>query len=1326
MALNKLNSLSSLNTLNTLGGGSGGAQDLTVDELLSIANASGGALSQRAMELAHPERSILSTVGKGFKNLFKGFIDTISLPGEIVAGIISPNYTIGEAIDQNKRVSDAIFGDKSVFGGDEPTTLQKIGNFIVRLPVDILTDPLTYLTFGGQAGILGLKSLAKIDLGLGSIEKLGLAAKAAKQGGQASAYLTKPGSELVGYLRNFQRKLVKQAEGDIPLEKFNKSLSKTLAQQREEILGKGILKEAEIDLAENELKQLLKLTTESSLDIDWAKRAVSNLLEKAPALLQTILDKGGIKFLGKTILSGQRIGSVARMIPLMSKLDDVTLPLRQSLHAKFDPALTPIEGGGYMRLPDEAIQFETQMRNLEQRMSVDTIDEFKNIQKELNLSVPEWNSVYDALHNSKPIADPRLYKAYLLGKGINDKNAKIIEGISGSFGDLSNHIGTMFVRNNTQHFSSGKYAKELGHAQTATIARYVKQNSENFRAQLPKIKNIVGIPEETAVARGVGEAVGDLDPLAQEARKYKTAEEFVNKYVGDWRRNPEIQKLVMGEPKVVKISSLDPTETAKTKELFNYGRGDTKITKGRNIETPILISEKGTVFDGHTRIKQAIANGDKTIKAYITPGDGLYDKTKSQLTDFYNKAVGGATKEAPQLTPFQKAISEAKSVQEAGWVVGKEVAKISDQMIANGKTMDEVLGDKRVKELFKMREEIGGLTQDAERTGTMEDAFLQAKEEDGIWTITDDSGATYKRAQAHAKELRLAGYDNVDINLMTIMAQQTLKNQRQMIGQHFMEGLVTMFAKQADEAPESWRKINHASLDAVAERIRMPLQTKDGIDFVFNPAVAKHFEDMVSTLGKDAESSKFWKSFDDLQRYWKTSVTSIFPMFHGRNAISGVLQNYLDLGFQTFNPKTNVMAMDIAWKDMQANTLARKMKGAGKEAADALTEYNTLMEKVIFTDKTGFIWRFEELRDVIKNNGVALNKNIIGAMDVTMDRDKMLSSVFGVGKTKPGKVKESLSPFNLETNLATKLGRNVAYTIENQLRLTNFIANLNGTGDVMHAAGRSKLFQFDYGNLTKFEKDVMRRLIPFYTFTRKNLELQARILMSNPGRISHELTTIRGVGDILGGEQLTDEEKKLLPTWMANTIAFKRKGKDGKDEIISGFGTPIEQPFQVLQPTSLLGSVSPLFRYPVEAMTGYQFFRGKPTSEVTNAQNFDQATDAIKAFIGYGKYEGIAKDGTKYSISYSLRPGNMHLINNLPFIGRVTNVLGQMTNASVSEQLKLLQGITGVNVRAYNFDQLQLSQEEKLEASIEKIMKDAGVGGVFKRFYLKKNTQQVQ
>lgn len=1157
--------------------GTSANDDLTASELVAIAQASGGAVGQVAMELAHPERSMLSTVGLGFKNAFKGFVDLISIPSEIVAGAISPNFTIKEAIEQHKRVSDALFGDTNIFGGDTPTTMQKIGNFAVRLPFDILGDPLTYVTFGAGAGVFGLRSLPKIDLGLGTIEKLGLTGKAAKQGGQVSRAVTEEGQQVLGYLKNAQR----QAMGKTGFETFEANLS--LMKQRGKLLESGVIKEAELDFTEKQLKDFLKVTTESPLNIDWSKKAVSRLLEHNPALVDTMLDKGGMKFFGKTLLSAQRIGSVIDVIPGMTALDDLTLPLRQSIMSKFDPALKPMGKGAYQRLPDEIVQFKTQLRNMGEKMSVDSLKQFQDIQKTLNLSKAEWDIVYDAVQVSKMPADSaRLSQAYLAMKGINEGNKDLIERTMGTFSNLENHIGNVLVPEDTRGFArNSAYSKELGSTKTAGYARYIMDDATKVRGMIDS--------------------------------------------------TPAIKKMFEEIP-----------ETGELKAL----------------------------------------------------------------------------------TPLAEKIRGSKSVQEAGFKIGQEMDEMVNKLVKSGMTTEQALASAEVKDLFNMRTSLSKAAQNAERTGTLDDFGLVAQQVDDDFIITDELGNTYKRVQAHAKELASMGYNQFDTNLMTIMAHQTLKNQKQLIGQYYMEGLVRMFSKSADEAPEGWVGIKSDALSSVADRIGMPLTTADGREFVFNPVVAKDFETMLESIGKDEITSKFWDSFDKIQRYWKASVTSIFLMFHGRNAISNAFQNYADLGWQVFNPKTNIMAANLIWNDRAASKLARRMLGTGEDAVKATAEHNTMMAKEIFTDKTGYTWTMGELRNVLKENDIAFNPNIVGMMDVGVNKDKMLTDVFGVGKTKAQKVKDAINPFNVETNLATKAGRNLGRTIEEQARLVNFISNLNNTGDVLHAAARTKLFLFDYQHLTKFEKNTMRRLIPFYTWTRKNLELQARILTSTPGRISNELTAIRGVGEILGGEPLTDEEKKLLPSWMANTIAFKRKGKNGNNEIISGFGTPIESPFQALQPNALLGSISPLFRYPAEALTGYQFFQGKATSTVIDAQNFDNAPEAIKDFIGWGKYTGTTKDGKKFTKSYSLRPGNMHLVNNLPFAGRIGNVLGQMSNASTSEQAKMLQLITGINVRSYNFEQLGQQQENLLRQQIEQKLSDAGILGKFQKFYKRKNTTQ--
>ena len=1168
MALNKLNSLNTLNGLNSLEGlgGQDDNGDLTPEELLSIAKANGGAVSQVAEELVHPERSILSTVGNGFKKAFKGFVDTVSLPGEIVAGMISPDFTVGEAIDTHKRVSDAIFGDKSLFGGDEPTTLQKVGNFVVRLPIDILTDPLTYLTFGASAGIAGLKSLPKVTLGTEAIAAAGLTKQAAKKGGVISRALTEEGADLLKYAKNIER----QQLGTMSAENLA-SLAKEGELLKSGLLGKGV-SQGTIDFTETELKNLLKETVEAPLRPDFAKMTVTKLLEHNPALVETMMDKGGVKFFGKTILSGQRIDSVARMIPGMTLLDNVTQPIRNSVNSLFDPAVVKV-GSDFVRLPEEYVGFKQQLKDIGESLHVDAFRNMGNVQKELNLNSDEWRLVMDAMSIRKVPADARLAKAYTTMLDLDEANLEMLKKAGVPIHNLENHTGLVFVGEDTRKFvKNSQFSKDVGAAQEAAHAKFIEQKGLTIEDKVP------------------------------EAFKYADA-------------NPE-----------------------------------------------------------------------------------------SELA----KALGKIDGEVVQ------------SPQEVGFAIGRETKIKLDELVKKGMSLEDALKTPEITKLQEMRDAVDKLSPNQELVGKAEKLGL-TKDETGFFV--NESGAIFKRVAASATELERAGFTGFDTNLLTAYTTRTLQNQRQAIGQHFMEGLIRNFAKKIDEAPATWTPIDNAGLFKKGVDIGVPLVSKEGAEYVFHPAIAKSYQQMLEGITKDEIGEGFWNGFDKLQRYWKASVTSIFPMFHGRNAISNVFLNFMDLGVDTFNPATHAMSMDFIYKDRSANNLARKMIGTGDEAVKASQEFSELMTKNVFTDKTGYTWTYGEIRKAIKDNNIAFTPNVTGSLDVG-DKES-LGKFFGLDQTSTQRNIQKLNPFNAEQNFLIAGGREVGRVIEEQARLVNFISNLKKTGDVSHSAQRAKQFLFDYGNLTSFEKNVLRRLIPFYSFTKFNLQLQAKTLMSSPGRIGAEIKAINSLAEVFGGEQLTDKEKNLLPPWMANSIALKRKGKNGEDEIISGFGTPIEQPFQAFQPTALLGSISPLIRYPVEAMTGYQFFRGKPTSEVIDAKNYKEAPQAIKDFIGYSEYKGTTKEGKTFSRSVSLKPGNMNFMNNLPFAGRIATILGQMTDDNISGQAKALSSITGVTARSANFAQLEAQQEELLRTQLEKVLMDAGIRGQFTRAYNRKNTQQV-
>jgi len=148
----------------------------------------------------------------------------------------------------------------------------------------------------------------------------------------------------------------------------------------------------------------------------------------------------------------------------------------------------------------------------------------------------------------------------------------------------------------------------------------------------------------------------ELEPLVVEARKYKSAEEFVkeNMVKGTPTRNiaSEANKIIYVNdiPIKMEVSKLFPTETAGTKKLMGLEDTFTDIKAGKKITEPIIVSEKGTIYDGHNRYFQAVANGDKTIDVYIKKPN---DVIKSQLTNIYNQAI-------KEVKPTEKLLTKVK------------------------------------------------------------------------------------------------------------------------------------------------------------------------------------------------------------------------------------------------------------------------------------------------------------------------------------------------------------------------------------------------------------------------------------------------------------------------------------------------------------------------------------------------------------------------------------------------------------------------------------------------------------------------------------------
>ena len=77
-------------------------------------------------------------------------------------------------------------------------------------------------------------------------------------------------------------------------------------------------------------------------------------------------------------------------------------------------------------------------------------------------------------------------------------------------------------------------------------------------------------------------------------------------------------------------------------------------------------------------------------------------------------------------------------------------------------------------------------------------------------------------------------------------------------------------------------------------------------------------------------------------------------------------------------------------------------------------------------------------------------------------------------------------------------GKAVGRFVENQSRISNFLANFKRTGNFEEASEHAAKFLFDYGDLTAFQKIWMRTIFPFFTWNHKNVVLQLEMMQKSP------------------------------------------------------------------------------------------------------------------------------------------------------------------------------------------------------------------------------------
>jgi len=407
--------------------------------------------------------------------------------------------------------------------------------------------------------------------------------------------------------------------------------------------------------------------------------------------------------------------------------------------------------------------------------------------------------------------------------------------------------------------------------------------------------------------------------------------------------------------------------------------------------------------------------------------------------------------------------------------------------------------------------------------------------------------------------------------------------------------------------------------------------------------------------------------FDAFTRWFKTAVTAYFPAFHVRNYISGNIQNYSMLGRQAFNYVNHKNALGF-------------LKGTNK------------LHKFKNWTGTG-----KEMQQILK-------QNFRGASRYISDLGNYIDDL-GV---KGFKIKKGIQKLN---------PRQIGNFIEMNQKAVAVSGALKQGKTLKEAIKLAERAGFDYTKITQFESKVMRRLVPFYTFARKNAELQLRTAVKNPARILNQIKFTRGLSNIFGGKP-TDQDLEGLPDWVTSSLGFKIEG----NRWLTKFGLPLEEFVErVERPMkTTLASLNPLVKYPLESKLGYDFFREQRLIDINKISPVSGELILTKAPQWFKDIMRVKKVQTDYGVRYYANPTALHKLRNIP-TSRFQNTLEKLFEDDRESIDKWLAFFSGARIYDIDVELQKYFKEKDLRSDIESELLKLGEIKEFRTTYVPKN-----
>jgi hypothetical protein len=328
------------------------------------------------------------------------------------------------------------------------------------------------------------------------------------------------------------------------------------------------------------------------------------------------------------------------------------------------------------------------------------------------------------------------------------------------------------------------------------------------------------------------------------------------------------------------------------------------------------------------------------------------------------------------------------------------------------------------------------------------------------------------------------------------------------------------------------------------------------------------------------EIPEWLKGYDKMMSIWK-GFTLFTPGFHINNFVGNMTNSYLvgmDMGSQAiYLPKAQAM---LSQYNPILDKLEAAMSASGgtlEEAVKTLSDTDQDMFRRLYnfyndgiSMKMGGVRDLEPLRRTLEAGGTrnigteALRANF-GLAEAADDLQRFALYNWAYDKELAKFTKQGLSA----TEAALKARDIASHTVMDTL--------------------------FDYQQFTPFERDTMKRLVPFYTFMKNNVVFQIQNIVRNPqqyaslGRAYNSyIDDVAGLGDGDMPDYARDNMWIPLPTRIMRgdkeSIAFLKTNLPPAD-----FAQFVENPFN-----RGVNSIAMPLKLPIELGMGRDTFTGQP------------------------------------------------------------------------------------------------------------------------------------